>query len=112
MKDIGPIIQAIEQAFAGVPRGSITLHEAEVVDSYGTEAERQRARKRDTEADWCEVPDSSIEECQNALPHLDPESWRFYLPAYMRHGLRHVTSPRCGQTLEHTFTAEPGSATR
>ncbi len=94
MEPVERIIQAIEQAFTGVRRGAITLHEAEVLDSYGTEAERRRARTLDTEDDWRRVRDSSIEECPAALSFLDPESWRFYLPAYMRCGLRFLTEPR------------------
>lgn len=86
MEPVERIIQAIEQAFAGVSRGTITLHEAEVLDSYGTEAERRRARALDTEDDWRRVRDSSIEACPAALSYLDTESWRFYLPAYMPAG--------------------------
>jgi len=37
------IIEAIRTAFAGVPRGAITLHEAEVIDSYGSAEERATA---------------------------------------------------------------------
>jgi hypothetical protein len=80
------IIRAIERAFAGVRRGAITLHEAEVLDSYGTEAERRRARALDPEADWREVRASSIEACPAALSFLDPERRRWYLPACLRPG--------------------------
>ena len=34
------------------------------------------------------MPGVSIEECPDALSFLDPEGWRFYLPAYMRWALR------------------------
>jgi hypothetical protein len=84
MDSADDIIRAIEAAFAGVGRGRVTLHEAEVMDAYGSEAERGEARRRDREDDWTEVPAASIEECPTALSFLDPESWRFYLPAYMR----------------------------
>jgi hypothetical protein len=87
--DAEPIIAAIREAFADARRGRITIHEAEVIDSYGSEAEREEARKHDTEAHWSEVPDREIEECAWALPHLDPESWRYYVPAYMIWSLRY-----------------------
>jgi hypothetical protein len=92
--DTESIITAMERAFTALSRGIVTLHEAEVIDHYGTDAERRKARTRDTEKDWRDVPDASIEECPNALPHLDPVSWRFYLPAFMRFGLRTMRSPR------------------
>lgn len=84
------LVEAIRSAFAGVPRGSITLHEAEVIDAYGTDAQRRAARRRDMEKSWEEVPDSAVAECPNALSHLDPEGWRYYLPAYMIWSIRHL----------------------
>ena len=70
------IIEAIESAFAGTPPGAITIHEAEVIDDYGSDAERRAARERDAEGSWDQVPDWDIEECQDALCFLDPEGWR------------------------------------
>lgn len=102
MESVETIVQAIEAAFEGVRRGTITLHEAEVIDAYGTEAERRAARARDTEEDWRDVPDSSIAACPDALTFVDPESWRFYLPAYMRFGLRHLKE-RHNQALDHAI---------
>ncbi|MEO5726786.1 MAG: DUF6714 family protein [Byssovorax sp.] len=69
------IIEAIRSAFADVLRGSITIHEAEVIDRYGSDAEHQKARRLDTEESWERVPDSDIEECAAPLSHLDPERW-------------------------------------
>ena len=83
------VIAAIRKAFAGTRRGAITLHEAEVIDSYGDDDQRARARRLDTESSWERVPDAAIEECQWALSHLDPLSWRFYVPAYMSWSLAH-----------------------
>ena len=89
---IEAIIADVVSAFAGVPRGTITLHEAEAIDDYGTEAQREKARKRDSEEDWQEVPDASLAACQDALSHLDPIGWRFYLPAFMRYSLKTLAS--------------------
>lgn len=77
------IIEEIRAAFAGVPRGAITLHEAEEIDTYGTADERARARLTDKDSHWEEVPDEHIHRCYCALTYLDPESWRYYIPAYM-----------------------------
>ena len=102
MESVEDIIRGIEQAFGGVCRGAVTLHEAEVIDDYGTEVEREDARMLDAEDDWREVPDASIEACPDALSFLDPVSWRFYLPAYMRFGLRHLGEGRNG-TIDHAI---------
>jgi hypothetical protein len=83
------VIAAIRTAFAGTRRGAITLYEAEVIDSYGDDDERARARRLDTESSWDRVPEASIEDCPWALAHLDPLSWRFYVPAYMSWTLAH-----------------------
>ena len=82
------IIEEIRAAFAGVPRGKITIHEAEVIDSYGDDGARDRARLLDTESSWEQIPDSHVEECSWALCHLDPVSWRYYIPKYMLWALR------------------------
>lgn len=83
------LIEAIKIAFAQVGPGEITLHEAEAIDSYAGMEERNQARRLDNEASWWEVPDEAIEACPNALPHLDPAGWRFYIAAYMTWALRH-----------------------
>jgi hypothetical protein len=104
------IVEAIRSAFAGVPRGSITIHEAEVIDSYGSEAERQNARRLDTETDWSRVPDKAIEECTTALSHLDPNGWRYYIPAYMIWSLRYfrVRSSFVSDLTIYTFDPSSG----
>jgi Family of unknown function (DUF6714) len=102
MESVEAVIAAIEKAFRGVVRGAVTLHEAEVMDGYGTDAARREARTRDREVDWRDVPDSSIRECPTALSFLDPVSWRFYLPAYVRFGLRHLEDSR-SSTIDHAI---------
>jgi hypothetical protein len=89
VQPIEQVIKEVEDAFRGVPLGKLTLHEAEALDGYATDVERRAARELDREQDWRDVPDTAIQECSVALSFLDPESWRFYLPAYIRYGLRH-----------------------
>ena len=84
------VVRALEEAFVEVPRGEITIHQAEVIDLYGTRSEETTAREADRETDWRLVPDLSIEECPDALSYLDPAAWRFYIPAYMRWTACHV----------------------
>lgn len=82
------IIELIHTAFRDVVRGEISLHEAEVIDVYGTTAERREARKRDTDQHWTEIPDRHVEHCTTALCHVDPVSWQYYIPRYMEWSLR------------------------
>lgn len=90
METADDVIAAIRAAFAGVPRGAITLHEAEVIDDHGSADERSAARALDTEESWDRVPDADVAGCLSALSHLDPEGWRYYVPAYMSWTLRHL----------------------
>jgi hypothetical protein len=86
--DLELLIRQIQIAFDEVRRGIITIHEAEVIDSYGSKEEMVAARKLDRERRWQDVPDGHIEECSNALCHVDPTSWRYYIAAYMVWALR------------------------
>jgi len=83
------IISDIHRAFLGVRRGDITLHEAAVIDNYGSPEQRAEARKLDTDGRWERIPDAHIEECGWALSHVDPESWRYYIAPCMIWSLRH-----------------------
>ena len=87
--EVKKIIASIHSAFHGVSRGEITLHEAEVIDMYGTDEECAVARKIDTDQNWEDIPDAHIEECSCALSYLDPKSWRYYIPRYMEWSLQH-----------------------
>ena len=91
---IKEIVEAIHAAFCGVSRGEITIHEAEVIDGYGPVTKRAAARRFDTDQCWEEVPDKHVEECPNALNHLDPQSWWYYLPRYMEWSLHNWRTTR------------------
>ncbi len=81
--------QQISSAFADVTRGSgTTIHEADVLDSYGSDEELAAARQRDTERHWRDVPDAVIERLWTALSFLDSQGFHYYLPAYMWWTLR------------------------
>jgi hypothetical protein len=99
--ECGVIIDAIHEAFRGVARGAISLHEAEVIDECGSEEEQATARALDTEDRWEDIPDQHIEECIAALAFVDPESWRYYIPRYMEWSLRHF---RTSDSIVSDFT--------
>ena len=77
------VIAAIRAAFDGVERGAVTLHEADVMDSYGSAEERAAARLLDTDRVWEQVQAEDIERFSSALCFLDAEGFRYYIPAYM-----------------------------
>lgn len=89
--DAVTLLALIERAFDGVPRGQITLHEADLLDRYEfTVAEQEAARSKDQESRWQDVPDEAIVDNADAMPFLDPASWRYYLPAFMSWSIRHI----------------------
>jgi hypothetical protein len=84
------IIDEIGRAFGRVSRGDgVTLHEAVVIDNYGSEEERIAARALDLDLCWQDVPDHLIENHQETLCFVDPKGFCYYLPAYMVWALRH-----------------------
>jgi hypothetical protein len=83
----------IEAAFLEVERDDhCTLHQAQLADQglsrEISDAEWQAARDKDQETDWRLIPAVFLDECDAALSHGTPQSWRFHLPAYMRRALR------------------------
>jgi len=83
------VIDEIRQAFGHVSReDGVTLHEAQVIDDYGSDEERVAARALDTDCRWQDVPDHLIEKYPDTLCFVDPKGFRYYLPAYMVWGLR------------------------
>ena len=96
--------QAIYDAFHDVERGEVTLHEAEAIDSYVSEARRDKARKRDLDLRWQDIPADHIMRCPNALPHLDPVSFRFYIARFMVWTLNHYTRDKT-MVSDHTIYA-------
>lgn len=91
--DLATVNATIENAFFGVERDAdCTLHQAQLLDVTMSreisEPEWQSARGEDPETDWRRVPAAYLDECDAALSHATPLSWRFYLPAYMWRALR------------------------
>jgi hypothetical protein len=63
----------------------LTLRQADAIDSYGS------ASARDSVLDA--VTDRYLEKYAAGLPHLDPASWRHYLPAFAEFTVRNLGSP-------------------
>jgi hypothetical protein len=78
------LIAEITAAFDGVAReDGVSLHEAHVIDDYGSAEERAEARAMDTESCWQDVPDELIARGDSVLSFLDPKGFRYYIPAYI-----------------------------
>ena len=70
------LIEEITAAFDGVSREQgVTLHEATVIDDYGSLEERALARTQDTEDKWQNVPDEDIRFTDAVLSFLDPKGF-------------------------------------
>lgn len=88
----------IESAFSGVARDpEQSLHQAQLTDQGMSRRipgrEWMEAGRRDRERSWTEVPGEALDESDAALSHFTPESWRFYLPAYLCRSLALFTAP-------------------
>ncbi len=89
MKTHSATRQAVEEriraAFAGVTLGNgVSLHQAQVIDNYGegvTQAEFARLPLSEETQRWDRVTFEELE--SDNVAHLDPEGFRFYLPAFM-----------------------------
>lgn len=86
------LIADIEAAFDGVSRqGGVSLHEATVIDYYGSGWKRIQARIRDKESRWQDVkesrwqdvPEDDLNNEMGEYTFLDPIGFRYYIPAFM-----------------------------
>jgi hypothetical protein len=79
------IEQRIRDAFAEVTLGNgVSLHQAQVIDNYGdgvTEEQFSRLPLSEETERWDRVAFEELE--SDNVAHLDPEGFRFYLPAFM-----------------------------
>jgi hypothetical protein len=92
------VIESIERAFSGVSRDpEMSLHQAHLSDQgiarRISSEEWKAAELLDTASEWYEVEETDLEECDAATSHLCPQSWRFYIPAFMRMTLKVLDKP-------------------
>ncbi len=80
------LLQLIEDAFQGIELGNgVSLHEADVIDSYGSPEKRQTARAKDEKEDWRKlVGDPELIRVGGAgMIFFDAEGLRFHLPGFL-----------------------------
>jgi|GEM_PF-1989560 len=78
------VVALINAAFDGVTRGDgTTLHEAMMMDDWGSIEAQKDARKFDLESRWQDVPASDICNNPSYMGFVDTAGFRYYLPANM-----------------------------
>lgn len=99
------LIAEITAAFDGVSReDGVTLHEATVIDDYGSLEERAEARKQDTEDKWQDIPEEDIRDANANLSFLDPKGFHYYIPAYIVWYLRNIDNADPNYWESYAFT--------
>jgi hypothetical protein len=80
------ILEDIAGAFPAVPGlCRITLRQGDQLDNHDIPSVDLDSIRHD----WRCVPDSYLEQYHWGVCHLDPDSWRFYLPVLLSYSVRH-----------------------
>lgn len=92
------LIAHIERAFDGVPRTDTSLRQFQLTDLHGMgedfpEREWRAAGRQRTDAAWQDIADAELEAGQVVLAHMPADDFRYFLPAHLRHVLRHLHVP-------------------
>lgn len=96
---------AITEAFGDLHHnGGQRLYDAELADNYGEESPLTRRLADLTYDHWTEIPDWALAEAHTALSHLEPEPFRFHLPAYMIWTLDNFDNPEVTSSLSPDMT--------
>ncbi len=105
------LMKSITAAFLDVERGSgVSLHEADVIDDYGSNEERAAARLLDPEERWQDVPEIEIARHHSRISFLDAEGFCYYAPAYMLWALKyHKTPGSASDFVFHAFNPRPNT---
>jgi hypothetical protein len=110
------LVQDINDAFRDVELGDgVSLHEADVIDGYGTMDERKKARLLDAEKSWQGISEDKLWQFQwGPFSFMNEKGKRFYLPAFMTYSLKKGDAGQhalfCIEHLEanemHVFTLD------
>jgi hypothetical protein len=80
------LLDSISAAFPnGAAHAVLSGRQGDEIDSHETPS------PDDLPEDWRSVSERELEEHQWGLTHLDVESWRFYLPAFLAYSVRHFS---------------------
>src|SRR6185437_3263882 len=80
------LLDLISAAFpVGATHAVLSLRQGDEIDSHETPT------PDDLPVDWRLVSERELDEHQWGFTHLDAESWRFYLPAFLAYSVRHFS---------------------
>lgn len=80
------LLESISVAFpANAAHAALSLRQADEIDSYSLPTPDHSPK------DWHDISAHELEEHHWGLTHLDAESWRFYLPAFLSYSVRNLT---------------------
>jgi hypothetical protein len=106
------IIEEIRIAFQDVPQGPLSLHQA-IANTWAGEDQVAAARALDLDRHWQEIPDQHIQDGAKALYGADPQSWRYFIPAFMIWALRNFKVSDAflaDQTISSLYPSRPKPA--
>lgn len=88
-QSVDSIVKIIESAFAKVRlEEGTSISEGTVIDDYGTDEDRRKARMMDEKNDWRLISDRAIRKHQTSLTFMNAKGYQYNLPAYMRFVMR------------------------
>lgn len=94
-QNIPTLISSITHAFRDIELGNgVSWHEADVLDNYGSQEQRNKARALDEKNDWTNIPEGLIGDLkfQSVLPFLDAKGLYFYVAPVMIFALKNYTT--------------------
>lgn len=99
----------IERAFSHVTReGGVSWRETNVIDDYGSDAERKAARALETDKNWLEaVADPPWLHAWGSFSFLDPVGFRYYIGVAMARTI-HDPMECADQSPEFALTVSDG----
>lgn len=78
------LCQQIKDAFTDVQLGNgIGLFEAQAIDDYLSDEERENYRYKDEKTNWLNIDSADLNYCFSSLSYFDAKGMRFYLPSFL-----------------------------
>jgi len=115
--DAAEMLAAIREAFPERPLPNVTLRQAQLADQSLsreiTDEEWSAEGEKDRSTAWTEIDDTTLEDCDAAMAHIDEEGFVYYLPAFISLAVRQLQSgnynnSKCfsGTVFHLTFISE------
>ncbi|MCP5551531.1 MAG: hypothetical protein H7A53_11635 [Akkermansiaceae bacterium] len=95
------LAEELFDVFGDPPRPLVTLHVARGYDDewFLSKERGEELAAMDKESHWYEVTNEQCANFQEYFTFSDPEGWRFYMPAFLRHYLSEF--PLCHRPAVH-----------